>query len=123
VAFSLGCQVAKSCLNRLHKLHKLKIVQNVYLLAGATSIGKFKKLAQVVSGRMVNVYCTKDTSLSTYNYILKEQAIGRQALMVQHKYNASSSEPGKKQFQLDNYDVSMFVEGHLEYQSKQDLVL
>ncbi len=73
---------------------------------------------KVVSGRLVNVYCTNDTSLSTFNYILNEKAIGRYALFTGDKHNAASVENGKKMYRLDNYDVSMFVQGHLEYQSK-----
>jgi len=38
VAFSLGCHVTKSCLNRLLKMHRCQMVHNVYFLAAATFI-------------------------------------------------------------------------------------
>ena len=44
MGFSLGSQVAKSCVNRLHKLGKTNTIHNIYFLAGATFIRKEKQL-------------------------------------------------------------------------------
>ena len=36
---------------------------------------------------------------------------------------SSTCESVRKKFRFDNYDVSKFVGGHMEYQPKQDLIL
>jgi hypothetical protein len=72
MGFSLGSQVAKSCINRLHKLGRTDSIHNVYFLAGATFIRQEKiliqrqKLAEVVSGRITNCHTENDESLRIF---------------------------------------------------------
>lgn len=80
IGFSLGCQVAKSCLKALHQLglasapSHLNIIQNVTLMGGAINFSGIEKerkwlriLSQTVPGQIRNVYSTKDYILLGYS--------------------------------------------------------
>ena len=129
VGFSLGCQVAKSCINRLCKLNKFNMVHNVYWLAAATFIRDNRTskqrevLIKTVSGRTSNIICTGDTSLQTFNYVFKEKSLGRSAYFDKCVYNEAVQAKGKKKYKFENFDVSRFVSGHMDYNAKQDLIL
>lgn len=129
IGFSLGSQVSKSCVNRLAQLKRSDIIHNVYFLAGATFIKDRKNVIQknkfqiAVSGRTSNVYSQYDTSLSTFNLVFKEKSIGRSPQYEKCHYNAACPDAGKKKYRFENYDVSKFISGHLEYHPKQDLIL
>ena len=83
IGFSLGSQVCKSTVNRLHKLGKDGLIHNVYFLAGATYISPQKQkeqketFIQAVSGKISNVHTLNDTTLSMFETIYKNYAIGR----------------------------------------------
>ena len=59
----------KSCLNTLSKVNQRSPIHNVYLMGGATYISKVKQskqkevFANVVKGKMRNVYTETDTTL------------------------------------------------------------
>jgi Protein of unknown function (DUF726) len=112
IGFSLGTQLIRSTLNRLHKLGRGDIVHNVYLTAGATII-KLKKenklfhsLAQVVNGRIVNVHTENDTTLAFFQAYYRDNAIGRTIIYQKHPSNTRSKAEGPKLARVDNYDVS-----------------
>ncbi len=130
IAFSLGCHVTKSCLNRLYKMHRYQMVHNVYFLAAATFIKESKLVRwqevfiKAVAGRICNVYCVHDRSLHTFNYMFTERALGSTAYYSDYKLNAASEcKSARKKYRFDNFDVSKFVGGHMDYQSKQDLIM
>lgn len=82
--FSLGSQIAKSCINRLQKIgNQEDLIHNTYFMAGATFIKNEKqerqrdKFKDIVNGRICNIYTSNDTTLSAFNYLYKEQSIGR----------------------------------------------
>ena len=112
IGFSLGTQLIRSTLNRMQKLGRSDIVHNVYLTAGATIIrlkkeGKlFESLAQVVNGRIVNVYTENDTTLAFFQAYYRDNAIGRTVIFHRHPSNLSSKVDGVKIARIDNYDVS-----------------
>ncbi|CAI2375749.1 unnamed protein product [Moneuplotes crassus] len=61
VAFSLGTEVALSCLEELHRLGATNIINNVYLLGGATAIPENRHdIFDVINGRLIHVYTLSD---------------------------------------------------------------
>ena len=130
VGFSLGCQVTISLINRLAKIGHSNLIQNVYLLAGATFISdkNYQKVRQriqnTVSGRITNVYSKNDDALRAFNLtVSQENIIGRGAYYENSKNNHSCPVEARKKFRLDNYDVTQIVNGHMDYRSKLDIVL
>ena len=141
MGFSLGSQVCKSTINRLSKLGINDLVQNVYLLAGATYIKTSKldfqkqMLTDVVSGRIRNVHTKNDTTLITFQTIYGQRAIGRNMYYLQDPQNLEHSAEIQQEaaqeakteqvclFSFENIDVTSFVSGHLDYRNKLDLIL
>ena len=141
MGFSLGSQVCKSTINRLSKLGINDLVQNVYLLAGATYIKTSKldfqkqMLTDVVSGRIRNVHTKNDTTLITFQTIYGQRAIGRNMYYLQDPQNLEHSAESQQEagqeakteqetlFSFENIDVTSFVSGHLDYRNKLDLIL
>ena len=74
VGFSLGCQVAKSCVKTLFALEANDVIQNVTFLGGAADCldkGKHKEnweliLHSTIPGIVKNVYTRKDVILILY---------------------------------------------------------
>lgn len=120
MGYSLGSQVMKSTLNRLAKLNRTDLIQNVYCLAGATNFEKSpNQLAifnRVVHGRICNVYEAGDRALNLFRYVIKKEAIGN---VPQYTENQAQ----EADVRLENYDVDHFVEGHLDYRVKLGLIL
>jgi hypothetical protein len=117
MGFSLGSQVVKSCINRLHKLGKHDLIHNVQFLAGATYIRNMERQKQVfsetVSGRVVNCMTKNDESLQMFQFLYKEKSIGRQMLLLQDAQNIASYTfiENIKQLQTDqkNCDLKQFT--------------
>lgn len=98
------------------------MVHNVYLLGGATyitnPIPQFDRFSKVVSGRFVNVYTKDDAALKLFNYIFKNQAIGLKPI-----YEKSQDRTDDFAFKVENYNIISFVDGHMDYRKKLDLIL
>lgn len=129
IGFSLGCQVTISLINRLEKLGRNDLIHNVYLLAGATYINEKnnkqqrKRIQATVAGRVANVLSKSDSSLITYNIMVAENCLGRNAYYVNTACNSASTAQSVKKFRFDNYDVTQFIHGHMDYRPKLDLVM
>jgi hypothetical protein len=81
VAFSLGTEVVKSCLQELHRLDAKGIVNNVYLMGGATTIrANETDIFDVISGNLTHIYTPSDRILDLYDFAVGEPAIGQAEL-------------------------------------------
>eukprot|EP00919_Chromeraceae_sp_WS-2016_P035420 GHVR01084010.1.p1 GENE.GHVR01084010.1~~GHVR01084010.1.p1 ORF type:complete len:266 (+),score=73.36 GHVR01084010.1:922-1719(+) len=72
IGYSMGARAIFHCLKQLHKMCEFNIVHNVLLMGTpvTTSHTQWKKLRQVVSGRLVNVYTRTDWVLAfLYRYL------------------------------------------------------
>ena len=114
----------KSCLNRLAKLGIHNVVHNVYFFASAAFLPEERRnkqrdlFAQVVNGRIMNVFSRQDTALAIFNLVMKSKSIGRQARLKSCRYNAVNNLEGTKVYKWDNFDASNEVNGHMAYKGK-----
>lgn len=81
VAFSLGNEVVRSCLEELHRLNATHIVNNVYFLAGATTLTEFDAdIFDIIEGNITHVYTPSDRILDFYEFSTGESPIGQSEL-------------------------------------------
>lgn len=101
IGFSLGCKVIFSCLEELAKGNTK--VSDVILMGGAAENDpkRWEIARKVVAGRLVNIYSKNDWALSIFYYMATfNKAIGNEKIIVSG---------------IENYDVSDFIDGHMEY--------
>eukprot|EP01016_Furgasonia_blochmanni_P013408 TRINITY_DN16845_c0_g1_i1.p1 TRINITY_DN16845_c0_g1~~TRINITY_DN16845_c0_g1_i1.p1 ORF type:complete len:781 (-),score=213.88 TRINITY_DN16845_c0_g1_i1:126-2405(-) len=113
VGFSLGTAVAFECVCELERMGKFNIVKDLVLMGGVVNIVDARMQEwKTVSGRIVNVYCANDYTLA---YLLKmtkmEDPIGLGRI----------SDAGHPR--VEDYDVTSFVNGHLDYRHKLSRIL
>ena len=112
IAFSLGTRVVVECLKELSKLEDRPLIQNVYLLGGATpnSPEKFEDGFQVPHGRIVNAMSHRDKVLKKiFNSIpFKATSIGTSK--IEHA-------------RVENIDLTSTINGHTKYMPNLDSVL
>ncbi|OMJ84397.1 hypothetical protein SteCoe_14469 [Stentor coeruleus] len=101
IGFSLGCKVIFSCLEELAKGNTK--VSDVILMGGAAENDpkRWEVARKAVAGRLVNIYSKNDWTLSILYYMATfKKAVGNEKIMVSD---------------IENYDVSDFIDGHMEY--------
>ena len=77
IGFSLGCQVIKSCLRTLSQYNANHIIQDVYMIAGATSIGEEDiDILPVISGTLKTTYSKLDIAMKVYKITQGKHPIG-----------------------------------------------
>jgi predicted metal-binding protein len=119
--FSLGTHVIKHCIKQLYLLSEkdssLKnVIQNVVLVAGATSFKNKEKWANIfnvmIAGRIINCHGCNDSILRyLYQIVTMKTAIGLEML---HFDNCSK---------FENSDVSDLKIGHCQYRKMLDVIL
>ena len=92
IGFSLGCQVIKSCLKTLHRIGANDIIQNVYLLGGATHFTTELPLwenifSTTVAGKVKNAYSKDDFILGLYFASQRHESAGRNLVMSKSDNN------------------------------------
>jgi hypothetical protein len=85
--FSLGCQVAKSCIKTLHQVGAHQLIHNVTLMGGATSFkaGDLywnKVLSETIGGTLKNVHTSKDIILLLFAISSVKHGIGRNQIFT-----------------------------------------
>ena len=122
IGFSLGTHVIRHCIKKMYELHCKEniqcndIIENVVLIAGATSIKnkeeKYKEIfSQMINGKLINCYSKKDDVLSfLYTDFMKKKPIGNSELEIKGYEN------------LKNIDFTALGLGHTDYRKKMDLV-
>jgi Protein of unknown function (DUF726) len=111
IGYSLGTRVILSALEYLSEHKAYGIVEQVYLLGGAVSVNddRIKYLVEgshkVVSGSVVNAYCSKDFILG---YVYRTAELGAIPIGL-----SEIDQPGIININLDN-----IINGHLQYSEK-----
>ncbi|XP_067578542.1 transmembrane and coiled-coil domain-containing protein 4 isoform X3 [Pseudorca crassidens] len=115
IGFSLGARVIYFCLQEMAQEKDCQgIIEDVVLL-GAPVEGEAKHwepFRKVVSGRIVNGYCSGDWLLSFVyrTSSVKLRVAGLQPVLLQDK-------------RVENVDLSSMVSGHLDYTKQMDVIL
>ncbi|XP_049563254.1 transmembrane and coiled-coil domain-containing protein 4 isoform X2 [Orcinus orca] len=115
IGFSLGARVIYFCLQEMAQEKDCQgIIEDVVLL-GAPVEGEAKHwepFRKVVSGRIVNGYCSGDWLLSFVyrTSSVKLRVAGLQPVLLQDK-------------RVENVDLSSMVSGHLDYAKQMDVIL
>jgi len=105
VGYSLGAKVVFACLKKLAERRAFGLVESVVLIgtpASSTS-AEWRVVRSVVSGRVVNVYSTKDYILA---FLYRSQSIQLGVAGLQAIENVKG---------VENVDVSDIVSGHTSY--------
>lgn len=105
VGYSLGAKVIFACLKKLAERRAFGLVESVVLIgtpASSTS-ADWRAIRSVVSGRVVNVYSTKDYILA---FLYRSQSIQLGVAGLQAIENVKG---------VENVDVSDIVSGHTSY--------
>jgi len=101
-----------SCCEELYRLKAFGILNNIYLMGGATSVNKnpqyFKECLQVVSGKIVNCWSSKDMILHTYKATTFLNPIG-------HGDIFEESNDDLQKIRVQNYNVTDIAGGHIQY--------
>ncbi|XP_073651095.1 transmembrane and coiled-coil domain-containing protein 4 isoform X2 [Tursiops truncatus] len=115
IGFSLGARVIYFCLQEMAQEKDCQgIIEDVVLL-GAPVEGEAKHwepFRKVVSGRIVNGYCSGDWLLGFVyrTSSVKLRVAGLQPVLLQDK-------------RVENVDLSSMVSGHLDYAKQMDVIL
>lgn len=115
VGFSLGARLIYSCLLSLAKNGDYGIVENVYLF-GAPLVIHEDDIAQarsIVSGRFVNGYVKQDWILG---YLFRATSGGLRTI-------SGLSPIDEEKFNVENYNCSKFVKGHMQYREAMPKLL
>jgi hypothetical protein len=119
--FSLGTHVIKHCIKQLYLLSEndpsiRDVIQNVVLVAGATSFKNRSKWRDIfntmVAGRVINCYGYSDSILKyLYRFVTLKNPVGLEKLMFENCYK------------FENSDVSDLKIGHRQYRKMLDVIL
>lgn len=105
IGYSLGARLIYACLQSLADRHAFGLVENVVLLgapAPSDSVN-WRKVRSVVSGRVVNVYSTKDYLLG---FLYRTSSL---------QYGIAGLQEVVGVIGVENVDVSELVDGHTKY--------
>lgn len=105
VGYSLGAKVIYTCLHRLAERHAFGLVENAVLIGSPvpSDSADWRLLRTVISGRLVNVYSTKDYILG---FLYRSSNFQFGVAGLQRIENVAG---------VENVDVSEHVEGHTSY--------
>lgn len=114
IGFSLGARVIYSCLVELARQNAFGIVQDVFIFGAPVVYSKkaVTKSRSVVSGRFVNGYSRKDWILG---YLFRATSGGLGTVF--------GLAPINSMFEIENYDVTELVDGHMAYRAKMPRLL
>mmetsp|Transcript_38603 Transcript_38603/g.38139 ORF Transcript_38603/g.38139 Transcript_38603/m.38139 type:complete len:276 (+) Transcript_38603:348-1175(+) len=119
VSFSLGTEVVRSCIEELHRLGVKDIIQDVYLLGGATTINEIDyPMFDVLNGKLVQVYTPSDRILDFYELATAEIPIGQDKLSEELTKRIENL--GVK---VEQYDITGISNGHTKYRSYLNEIL
>jgi hypothetical protein len=105
VGYSLGARLIYSCMSRLAERRAFGLVENVVLLGAAcpSDAEDWRAIRAVVSGRVVNVFSTKDMILG---FLYRTSSI---------QLGVAGLQPVQGVRGVQNVDVTELVDGHLQY--------
>jgi hypothetical protein len=105
VGYSLGARLIYSCVSRLAERRAFGLVENVVLLGAAcpSDAEDWRAIRAVVSGRVVNVFSTKDMILG---FLYRTSSI---------QLGVAGLQPVQGVKGVQNVDVTELVDGHLQY--------
>lgn len=105
IGYSMGARVIYCCLQSLAERKAFGLVESVVLLGAPTpsDAASWRRIRSVVSGRVVNVYSTKDYILA---FLYRTSSI---------QYGVAGLQPIKDVRGVQNVDVSEIVDGHTRY--------
>ncbi|GAA6014548.1 hypothetical protein JCM11491_004536 [Sporobolomyces phaffii] len=114
VGFSLGARVIFFALVELAKANAFGVVQEVYLFGATVTASKkvWRQVRGVVAGRFVNGYAMNDWVLG---YLFRATTGGLQTV--------AGLRPIDHVPDLENVDITEFLEGHLSYRTKMPKLL
>ncbi|KAG0682350.1 hypothetical protein C6P40_004857 [Pichia californica] len=115
VGFSLGARLIYSCLLSLAKSGDYGIIENVYLFGSPLVINEdeVSQARSVVSGRFVNGYMKQDWILG---YLFRATSGGLRTI-------AGISPVDSEKYNIENYNCSEFVKGHMQYREAMPKLL
>lgn len=107
IGYSLGARVVRTCLLELSRRRNgaSGLVENAYMMgtpAPATE-HEWRRLRAMVSGRLVNVYSTKDYILG---FLYRTNNV---------QYGVAGIQRIESVYGVENVDVSRIIDGHLRY--------
>ena len=113
IGHSLGAKVIHACLQQLAQRKAFGLVENALLLGAPTSCSSadWRRIRSVVTGRVVNVYSTKDYILA---FLYRGSSI---------QYGVAGLQPVHHVRGVENVDVSDLVEGHTLYRNATGPIL
>jgi hypothetical protein len=105
VGYSLGARLVYSCLQKLAERRAFGLVENVVLVGAPcpSDVADWRRLRSVVSGRVVNVFSTKDYILG---FLYRTSSV---------QLGVAGLQPVVGVHGIQNVDVSELVDGHLQY--------
>lgn len=105
IGYSLGAKVIYTCLQVLAERRAFGLIESVVLIGSPTpsDAADWRRIRTVVSGRVVNVYSTKDYILA---YLYRSSSIQLGVAGLQGIENVKG---------IENVDVSELVTGHTSY--------
>lgn len=114
IGFSLGARAIYSCLVELARQSAFGLIQDVYIYGAPVVYSKkaVMKARSVVSGRFVNGYSRKDWILG---YLFRATSGGLGTVF--------GLAPINSMFEIENIDVTEFVDGHMAYRAKMPKLL
>jgi hypothetical protein len=105
VGYSLGARLIYSCMSRLAERRAFGLVENVVLLGAPcpSDAEDWRPIRAVVSGRVVNVFSTKDMILG---FLYRTSSV---------QLGVAGLQPVQGVRGVQNVDVTELVDGHLQY--------
>ncbi|KAF2766554.1 DUF726-domain-containing protein [Teratosphaeria nubilosa] len=113
VGYSLGAKVIYTCLQRLAERQAFGLVESAVLIGSPTpsSAADWRRIRTVVTGRVVNVYSTKDYILA---FLYRSSSI---------QFGVAGLQPVENVKGIENVDVSEMVSGHTAYRHLTGVIL
>jgi hypothetical protein len=105
VGYSLGARLIYSCLQKLAERRAFGLVENVVIVGAPcpSDAADWRRIRTVVSGRVVNVFSTKDYILG---FLYRTSSV---------QLGVAGLQPVAGVHGVQNVDVSELVDGHLQY--------
>ncbi|KAH9821381.1 Protein of unknown function (DUF726) [Teratosphaeria destructans] len=113
VGYSLGAKVIYTCLQRLAERKAFGLVESAVLIGSPTpsSAADWRRVRTVVTGRVVNIYSTKDYILA---FLYRSSSV---------QFGVAGLQPVENVKGIENVDVSELVSGHTAYRHLTGIIL